>query len=177
MIKLLIGGSPCTHWSIAQRKNRETTPSGLGWELFKNYLIAKQKYCPDYFLYENNKSADNAIKQQISKELGTELMYVNSALVSAQTRHRFYVFNWSVEQPIDRNIKVQDILEPTSNETNLIEFVNFLPNSEQKSPNKPIRIGVIGKGGQGERIYSTLGKSVTLSAQGGVEAQKQAYTL
>lgn len=172
MIKLLIGGSPCTHWSIAQRKNRETTPSGLGWELFKNYLIAKQKYCPDYFLYENNKSADNAIKQQISKELGTELMYVNSALVSAQTRHRFYVFNWSVEQPIDRNIKVQDILEPTSNETNLIEFVNFLPNSEQKSPNKPIRIGVIGKGGQGERIYSTLGKSVTLSAQGGGRGAK-----
>ena len=38
-IKILIGGSPCTHWSIAQKNNRETEPSGMGWELFKNYLI------------------------------------------------------------------------------------------------------------------------------------------
>lgn len=55
-MKLLIGGSPCTHWSIAQTKHRETEPSGLGWELFLNYLIAREKYRPDYFLYENNKS-------------------------------------------------------------------------------------------------------------------------
>lgn len=32
-MKLLIGGSPCTHWSIAQTKNRETEASGIGWEL------------------------------------------------------------------------------------------------------------------------------------------------
>lgn len=36
MIKLLIGGSPCTYWSIAQKNNRETTAEGLGWKLFKN---------------------------------------------------------------------------------------------------------------------------------------------
>lgn len=29
-MKLLIGGSPCTHWSIAQTKNRETEASGIG---------------------------------------------------------------------------------------------------------------------------------------------------
>lgn len=33
MIKLLIGGSPCTYWSIAKTKNRETEASGAGWEL------------------------------------------------------------------------------------------------------------------------------------------------
>lgn len=42
MIKLLIGGSPCTYWSICQKNNRETTCEGQGWELFKNYLIAKK---------------------------------------------------------------------------------------------------------------------------------------
>lgn len=42
MIKLLIGGSPCTYWSVAQKKGRETEAEGLGWELFKNYLIAKE---------------------------------------------------------------------------------------------------------------------------------------
>lgn len=50
MIKFLIGGSPCTHWSIAQSKARETEPEGIGWELFKNYLIAKEKFSPDFFL-------------------------------------------------------------------------------------------------------------------------------
>lgn len=114
MIKLLIGGSPCTFWSIAQKNNRETEAEGLGWELFKNYLIAKEKFKPDYFLYENNKSAAQPIKDQISKELGVDLMYINSALVSAQNRQRFYAFNWKVEQPEDRGILLRDILESGS---------------------------------------------------------------
>ena len=49
-MKALIGGSPCTRWSIAQTKNRETEASGIGWELFLNYRIARDKYQPDYFL-------------------------------------------------------------------------------------------------------------------------------
>lgn len=115
MIKLLIGGSPCTFWSIAQKNNRETEAEGLGWELFKNYLIAKEKFKPDFFLYENNKSAAQAIKDQISRELGVELMYINSALVSAQNRQRFYAFNWEVEQPSDRGILLRDVLESGEN--------------------------------------------------------------
>lgn len=111
MIKILLGGSPCTFWSIAQKNNRETEAEGLGWELFKNYLIAKEKFKPDLFLYENNKSAAQAIKDQISHELGVDLMYINSALVSAQNRQRFYAFNWSVDQPEDRGILLKDILE------------------------------------------------------------------
>lgn len=50
-MRILIGGSPCTHWSIAQTKNRETEANGIGWELFLNYRIARDKYQPDYFLY------------------------------------------------------------------------------------------------------------------------------
>lgn len=111
MVKLLIGGSPCTFWSVAQKNGRETEAKGMGWELFKNYLIAKDKFKPDFFLYENNKSAAQPIKDQISKELGVDLMYINSALVSAQNRQRFYAFNWEVEQPEDRGILLRDILE------------------------------------------------------------------
>lgn len=124
MIKILIGGSPCTYWSIAQKNNRETTAEGVGWELFKNYLIAKEKFVPDIFLYENNKSAAQAIKDQIKRELGvwdgTLLMRdtgaryieINSALVSAQNRQRFYVHNCGeVVQPEDRGIMLADILE------------------------------------------------------------------
>lgn len=111
MVKLLIGGSPCTFWSIAQKNGREVTAEGLGWELFKNYLIAKEKFKPDFFLYENNKSAAQPIKDQIARELGVDLMYINSALVSAQNRQRFYAFNWTVDQPEDRGIYLKDILE------------------------------------------------------------------
>ena len=123
MVKFLIGGSPCTHWSIAQSKNRETEAAGIGWELFRNYLIAKDKFKPDFFLYENNRSAAQAIKDQIKVELdvndgtlfghGTgQYIEINSALVSAQNRQRFYVHNFGyVPQPEDRGILLQDILE------------------------------------------------------------------
>lgn len=120
-MKLLIGGSPCTRWSIAQTKNRETKAEGIGWELFRNYVIARDKYQPDYFLYENNKSMSTAIREQITAELGVEPVLINSALVSAQNRQRLY---WvgkrnpdgtysqvPVEQPEDRGILLRDILE------------------------------------------------------------------
>ncbi len=111
-MKLLIGGSPCTHWSIAQTKNRETEPEGLGWELFKNYLIALEKFKPDFFLYENNKSMAPAIRAQITRELGVEPILINSALVSAQNRQRLYWTNIPrVEQPEDLGILLRDILE------------------------------------------------------------------
>ena len=109
------------HWSIAQTKNRETEASGIGWELFLNYRIARDKYKPDYFLYENNKSMSPAIRTQITAELGVEPVLINSALVSAQNRQRLY---WvgrrnpdgtysqvPVEQPEDRGILLRDILE------------------------------------------------------------------
>ena len=184
MIKLLIGGSPCTYWSIAQKNNRETEAEGMGWELFKNYLIAKEKFKPDFFLYENNKSASPAIKDQISRELGVPLMHINSALVSAQNRQRFYAFNWFVDQPEDRGILLRDILESGE---------SFGTNSEEKAycltaryhkglgtnPNKvfdrcqdtmvaePIRIGDIGSTAQAHRVYSCDGKSRTLIANAG----------
>mgnify|MGYP002769084616 CR=1 FL=1 len=120
-MRVLIGGSPCTHWSIAQTKNRETEASGIGWELFLNYRIARDKYQPNFFLYENNKSMSPAIREQITEELGVEPVLINSALVSAQNRQRLY---WvgkrnqdgtysqvAVEQPVDRGILLRDILE------------------------------------------------------------------
>lgn len=180
MIKLLIGGSPCTYWSIAQKNNRETEPSGLGWELFKNYLIAKEKFKPDFFLYENNKSAAKAIKEQIKKEFGVwdgtlftqdngvRYIEINSALVSAQNRQRFYVHNCGeVEQPEDRGILLKDILEsgeripPYGNGDKARPINALYPNNAglsiekriySENPNKqqidyiaePIRVGEIG---------------------------------
>ena len=117
----LIGGSPCTYWSIAQTKNRETVASGMGWELFSQYVRALHEAKPRFFLYENNKSMSAAIRQSITETFGFEPILINSALVSAQNRQRLY---WcgirqadgtykkaDIQQPADRGILLKDILE------------------------------------------------------------------
>ena len=119
-IDYIVGGSPCTYWSIAQKNNRETEASGLGWELFSQYVRALREVKPKFFIYENNKSMSNAIRESITKTFGFEPICINSALVSAQNRQRLY---WvgkrnadgtyskvDVKQPEDRGILLKDIL-------------------------------------------------------------------
>lgn len=183
-LRLLIGGSPCTYWSIAQKNNRETEAEGLGWELFKNYLIAKKKFRPDFFLYENNKSAAQPIKEQIGRELGVDLQYINSALVSAQNRQRFYVHNIvGVEQPEDRGILLKDIIESgvVWKEKSYTLDANYWKTSgrdfnrqsgRRKCIAEPVRIGNIGSEAQAHRVYSTFGKSINLTANGGGQGGK-----
>lgn len=121
-IDYLIGGSPCTYWSIAQSPDkRETTASGVGWELFSQYVKALHEAKPKYFIYENNKSMSRAIYESISETFGFEPIMINSALVSAQNRQRLY---WvgkrnddgtyskvDVEQPEDKKISLKDIID------------------------------------------------------------------
>ena len=120
-VDFLIGGSPCTYWSIAQTKNRETVASGMGWELFSQYVRALHDAKPKYFIYENNKSMSKAIRASIDETFGFEAVLINSALVSAQNRQRLYWVGRRnddgtyskvlVDQPEDRGILLRDILE------------------------------------------------------------------
>lgn len=272
---LLLGGSPCTYWSIA-KKGRETTSDGMGFQLFMEYVRALEESECRYFLYENNFSIHQNIKDEISKQLGVQPIMINSALVSAQNRKRCYWTNIpNVTQPEDLGIMLADVLENgiswqdksycmTARYSGAI-FSNTIErkqrtmvaipvntvngkshtvpatyykagtdlfpsyhaeNSRQKiavpvetdiddngnkvvvgaaqrgryvNDNKteqhievrrdnksnclttvqkdtlvcaPIRIGQYGKGGQGQRIYSVRGKSVTLSANGGGQGAK-----
>lgn len=195
-MKILIGGSPCTHWSIAQTKNRETEASGIGWELFLNYRIARDKYQPDFFLYENNKSMSPAIRAQITAELGVEPALINSALVSAQNRQRLYWAgkrNWdgtysqvAVEQPVDRGILLRDILESgvcwrekaytlkanyaNAGAVNGVDGGHFPATMAAE----PVRIRTIENDAKNQafdsqqyRVYSPDGKAVTLCGNGG----------
>jgi DNA (cytosine-5)-methyltransferase 3A len=121
-IDYLIGGSPCTFWSIAQSPDkRETTASGIGWELFSQYVRALHEAKPRFFIYENNKSMSKAIRESITQTFGFEPICINSALVSAQNRQRLY---WvgkrnadgtyskvDVQQPEDRGILLRDVLD------------------------------------------------------------------
>ena len=172
-LKLLIGGSPCTHWSIAQRKNRETKAKGIGWELFLNYVIAKEKWKPDIFLYENNESAADEIKNQISEELGYSLLHINSALVSAQQRKRIYCTNIpNVPQPSDRHIFLKDILEYGIVENENAYLLKHQSGNVVQTDNEPIRIGDIDTTAQAHRVYSSDGKSVNLTSNGGGQGAK-----
>lgn len=117
----LVGGSPCTYWSIAQKNNRETEASGIGWELFSQYVRALHEAQPRYFIYENNKSMSQAIRNSITSTFGFEPICINSALVSPQNRNRLY---WvgkrcadgtyakvDVQQPQDMGILLSDVLD------------------------------------------------------------------
>ena len=125
---ILIGGSPCTYWSIAQSADkREKTASGVGWKLFSQFVRALREAKPKFFLYENNKSMSKEIRASITETFGFEPICINSALVSAQNRQRLY---WvgkrnpdgtyskvDVDQPEDRGILLKDVLD--SNYTTL----------------------------------------------------------
>lgn len=107
---LLLGGSPCTYWSIA-KNNRETTPDGIGGRMFMQYVRALKESGCKYFLYENNKSMHKNIKEFITEQLGCEPILINSALVSAQTRQRYYWTNIpNVTQPEDKGIVLEDVI-------------------------------------------------------------------
>ncbi|MBR3636036.1 MAG: DNA cytosine methyltransferase [Lachnospiraceae bacterium] len=108
---LLIGGSPCTFWSIA-KQGREISPDGIGGRLFLQYVRALRESEARYFLYENNYSIHQDIKDFISEQLGVRPIMINSALVSAQHRKRCYWTNIPIQSlPIDKGIVCKDILE------------------------------------------------------------------
>ena len=179
---LLLGGSPCTYWSIA-KAGRETTPDGIGGKLFMEYVRALRESGCKYFLYENNNSIHQNIKDFISEQLGVQPIMINSALVSAQQRKRCYWTNIpGICQPENKAILLKDILESgiswqdksycmTASYDGAV-FWNTMQRSQRSMIAEPIRIGQYGNGGQGQRIYSVHGKSVTLSANGGGQGAK-----
>jgi DNA-cytosine methyltransferase len=108
-VDLLIGGSPCQDLSIAKsnRKGLSGARSGLFW----NFVEAKEKLNPKYFLLENvaSMSADN--RQIISDNMGVDAININSNKLSAQMRSRLYWTNIPTQQPKDSKLKLKDILE------------------------------------------------------------------
>lgn len=109
---LLIGGSPCTHWSTARTTGgREIKSEGIGWDFFKQYVRALKESECKYFLYENNFSIHQNIKDEITKNLGVQPIMIDSSLVSAQGRKRMYWTNIpDITQPKDKGILFKDVI-------------------------------------------------------------------
>ena len=167
---IVMGGFPCQDLSInkANRKGLKGSKSGLFWELVR----AIQEVQPKYFFVENNYKMPKEDQQIITDTLGVQPILIDSALVSAQTRKRLYWTNIpSVMLPEDKHIYLKDILQKGINAEDLAYLTTFNKRQEKKT-NKPLRIGTIGKGGQGERVYSVYGKTITLTANGGGRGAK-----
>lgn len=105
---LLIGGSPCQGFSFAGKQlNFNDSRS----KLFFEFVRAIKEVQPKYFLLENVKMKQE-YQDTISEYLGVEPIKINSSLLSAQNRVRFYWTNIKgIEQPNDKNIGLEDILE------------------------------------------------------------------
>ena len=104
----------CTFWSGSKnhtaKSKRETVPEGIGWSLFEEFDRIRKETKPTYFLLENNYKISDEIRDEISKRLGVEPILIDSALLSTQTRKRYYWTNIpNISIPEDKGILFKDI--------------------------------------------------------------------
>ena len=124
-IDLVLSGSPCQDLSIAgKRKGLEGERSSLFW-VFVDILNHIKEMNPNVlFLQENVGSANRKDVGIMSRALGVYPVRINSSLVTAQLRDRYYWSNirtapeglfgdliTDIPQPKDRNIMLKDIIE------------------------------------------------------------------
>ena len=112
-IDLVLAGSPCQGFSFAGNQLAFDDPRSA---LFFEFVRILKEVKPKYFLLENVKMKKEFL-DVISEHVGVEPILINSALVSAQNRLRYYWTNIpGVEQPEDRGIVLRDILETEPDE-------------------------------------------------------------
>ena len=112
-IDLVMGGSPCQGFSFAGKQLAFDDPRSA---LFFEFHKAISYLQPKYFLLENVRMKKEYL-DIISEYMGVEPIFINSSLVSAQSRQRYYWTNIpNVEQPKERGIVLRDILEDQPSE-------------------------------------------------------------
>lgn len=183
---VLCAGFPCQAFSISgKQKGFEDSRGTLFFDIAR---IVNEKQ-PRVVFMENVKnfaSHDNGNTLKIVKRtminLGYDFYYniLNSKDFGIpQKRERIYMVcfrndlnikKFEFPKPFKLNTFLEDLLLPDKEVLNLI--VNRLDLSLKnikikKNISKPLRVGTVGKGGQGERIYSPKGIAITLSAYGG----------
>jgi len=122
-IYLILAGSPCQGFSFAGKQLAFDDPRSA---LFFEFIRLLKAIKPKYFLLENVRMKKEFL-DVISKYMGVTPIFINSALVSAQSRQRYYWTNIpSIQQPADRGIVLRDILETEPDNYTLMsdKFVN-----------------------------------------------------
>ena len=120
-VDLIFAGSPCQGFSFAGKQLAFDDPRSA---LFFEFVRLLKAIKPKYFLLENvrmKKEFLDIISEQVSEcypeiPFGIEPILINSALVSAQSRQRYYWTNIpGVNQPDDKGFVLRDILETEPN--------------------------------------------------------------
>ena len=111
-IDLMVFGSPCQSFSIAMKTDmrvglQDKVRSGLFLEC---YRILKE-VSPTWFLLENVASMKDEDRDVLTDFMGVAPIRINSKLVSAALRDRYYWTNIKgITQPKDKGITLQSIL-------------------------------------------------------------------
>lgn len=177
-IDLIMAGSPCQSFSIAGNRKGFEGESGII-EVFFDILRHTKSLNPNVKFFLENVKMKKEWEEIINEELGVKPLFLNSSDFSAQQRKRLYWFNWEPEYEIKGNSNkcVNDILEDgisykdksytiTTTYQKLV-WRYSLEKCRRNFVAKPIRVCDVGNGGQGQRVYSVKGKSVSLTAKGG----------
>ena len=107
----VIGGSPCQGFSFAGKQLAFDDPrSKLFFEYIRILKEVKALNPNVKFLLENVQMKQEYL-DIISNTLGVTPVRINSSLVSAQNRVRYYWCNWPTTQPNDKGILLENIIE------------------------------------------------------------------
>ena len=122
-IDLMFAGSPCQGFSFAGKQLAFDDPRS---KLFFEFVRLLKEVKPKYFLLENVRMKKEYL-DVISEQVGAQPTLINSALLSAQSRQRYYWTNIPFDKNIeDRGIVLKDILETEPSQPTLMsdKFVN-----------------------------------------------------
>jgi len=189
-IDLILAGSPCQGFSFAGKQLAFDDPRSA---LFFEFIRLLKAIKPKYFLLENvrmKKEYLQVISEQVSEcypeiMFGIEPIFINSSLVSAQSRQRYYWTNIpGIQQPEDKGIVLRDILEDNYDSDRDKSYCidanysktgakphHYKDKYRRQLVNKPLQIGTatdINGHDILKRVYSPDGKSPTVNTcQGG----------
>jgi DNA (cytosine-5)-methyltransferase 1 len=194
---ILCGGFPCQAFSISGKQKGFEDTRGT---LFFDIARIVNHHQPKILLLENVKNFvrhndGKTLKTVISTLENLNYQVFHQVLNTSnfglpQNRERVYIVGFHKDFPINKfefpNKKIisslQEILENNPDDGKVIErpdmeiYKDFEATrnlfGDLELPNRPIQIGKVNKGGQGERIYHSLGHAITLSAYGGGAGSK-----
>jgi DNA-cytosine methyltransferase len=198
-VDLIMGGSPCQGFSFAGKQLAFDDPRSA---LFFEFIRMLKAIKPKYFLLENvrmKKEFLDIISQQVSEcypeiTFGIQPILINSSLVSAQSRQRYYWTNIpNIEQPEERGIVLKDILEndfSSEKDKSYCIDANYFKGASVEQYKKKSRRQLVSKPKKAfdiprdilkdnemrRRVYSSEGKSPTLNTMGGGNREPKVVT-
>lgn len=115
-IDMIFGGFPCQAWSMAGKQLGDKDERGmLFWTMLDIMKHVRHHNPKADFLIENvkmKKEFEEYITYHMKNAVGdVHKILINSALVSAQNRNRYYWTSFPVSQPEDRGLVLADIIE------------------------------------------------------------------